>query len=595
VAERWHYIQPRLSFTASGLKVTPTRVELRFALNTVPTATISLPLGQALPGEGPAETHRILRLTENLMPVRLSGSFISQRSDADLSSLGLPEEETTLFDGYVVPMSYSRGAAQVTAQLHCEHVLGYMNQTSSLSDSSHTSNPAAYTLAASFTGSGSTGTAHWTALTQALDHITPTAIAQDLWGNALLPWFQALLEVDPLWIRERGFRPEQHDPRTRIALERLQPGVFGAPPVIPRSLLTSGLDVASAISQDLHRLKDKGNPEALSQRTLWDLLAFTAGSYMMGIVPMSRGGAVVPFIAGYTGNDVGKVYKEITPDQIYKVDDAGTSTRRLRAVAILTAGVELTGATARPPGSSQLGVGGWYEGGLGQGTVLIERAPAWLAMTALKRNLLHRLDDVFGHFLGIIQQHHGLVLEKQRVVDPGIARTHRAFHEEDRLGFFNIEHRHAVNRRGRIVLGRRVGDIIGANHIGDIGLGEFAVDVFHLEHFIVRHVGFGQQDIHMTGHAPRHRVDGVFDLDPFTFEQIGHFPESVLCLRYRHAVAGHDDDFRGIFHDISGIFGGADFGLAVTRIFGGCGLLSAKAAEYDRDKGTVHALAHDVG
>src|SRR5690606_34948548 len=47
--------------------------------------------------------------------------------------------------------------------------------------------------------------------------------------------------------------------------------------------------------------------------------------------------------------------------------------------------------------------------------------------------LLHRLDDVLGHLLGIAQQHHGLVHEEQRIVDAGIARPQRALHEQHGL------------------------------------------------------------------------------------------------------------------------------------------------------------------
>ncbi len=34
---------------------------------------------------------------------------------------------------------------------------------------------------------------------------------------------------------------------------------------------------------------------------------------------------------------------------------------------------------------------------------------------------LHRLDDALGHFLGVAEQHHGVVAVEQRVVDTGIA------------------------------------------------------------------------------------------------------------------------------------------------------------------------------
>ena len=59
----------------------------------------------------------------------------------------------------------------------------------------------------------------------------------------------------------------------------------------------------------------------------------------------------------------------------------------------------------------------------------------------------HRADDLLGHLLGVAEQHHGVVLVEQRVVDAGVARRHRALDEEHRLGLVDVEHRHAVDRR----------------------------------------------------------------------------------------------------------------------------------------------------
>ena len=51
--------------------------------------------------------------------------------------------------------------------------------------------------------------------------------------------------------------------------------------------------------------------------------------------------------------------------------------------------------------------------------------------------------------------------------------------------------------------------------IGDVGLRELGVDVLELEHLVVGHVGFGQQHVHVAGHAAGDRMDRVLDLDAF--------------------------------------------------------------------------------
>ncbi len=69
-----------------------------------------------------------------------------------------------------------------------------------------------------------------------------------------------------------------------------------------------------------------------------------------------------------------------------------------------------------------------------------------------------------------------------------------------------IEDRHAGDGRLGVVVGGRVDHILGAEHQHPVGLAKLGVDVVHLEHLVVGHLGFGQQHVHMAGHAADHRV-----------------------------------------------------------------------------------------
>jgi hypothetical protein len=51
----------------------------------------------------------------------------------------------------------------------------------------------------------------------------------------------------------------------------------------------------------------------------------------------------------------------------------------------------------------------------------------------------------------------------------------RALDEQHGLGLVHVEHRHAIDRRGLVGLGRRVGDVVGADDEGDVGLRELAL------------------------------------------------------------------------------------------------------------------------
>ena len=55
-----------------------------------------------------------------------------------------------------------------------------------------------------------------------------------------------------------------------------------------------------------------------------------------------------------------------------------------------------------------------------------------------------------------------------------VIRQHRA-------GVFDVEHRHAIDRRCLVGLRGRIGYIVGANDEGHIGAGELGIDVVEFE------------------------------------------------------------------------------------------------------------------
>src|SRR5450830_195451 len=59
---------------------------------------------------------------------------------------------------------------------------------------------------------------------------------------------------------------------------------------------------------------------------------------------------------------------------------------------------------------------------------------------------LHSLHDALGHFLGVAEQHHGVVAIEQRVVDAGIAGGERALDEHHGARLPHLQYRHAVDR-----------------------------------------------------------------------------------------------------------------------------------------------------
>ena len=57
----------------------------------------------------------------------------------------------------------------------------------------------------------------------------------------------------------------------------------------------------------------------------------------------------------------------------------------------------------------------------------------------------------------------------------------------------------------------------------------------------VGHIRFRQQDVHVTGHASRNRVNRIFHRHSAFLERIGQFAQRMLRLSSRHTVAGDED------------------------------------------------------
>jgi hypothetical protein len=168
------------------------------------------------------------------------------------------------------------------------------------------------------------------------------------------------------------------------------------------------------------------------------------------------------------------------------------------------------------------------------------------------RPWFQRRQHLVQHLLGVAEQHAVVVLVEQRVVDAGVAGGHAALHHDAGLGLPDFQHRHAGDGAGRVVLRGRVHDVVGADDHGDVGLREVLVDLVHLQHDVVGHLGFGQQHVHVAGHAAGHRVDAEAHVDALVAQQLGDLEHRVLGLRHRHAVARHDDHVLGLAQQLGG-------------------------------------------
>ena len=125
-------------------------------------------------------------------------------------------------------------------------------------------------------------------------------------------------------------------------------------------------------------------------------------------------------------------------------------------------------------------------------------------------------------------------------------------------------------------------------------VGEVVVDLVHLEHDVVGHLGLGEQHVHVAGQAAGDRVDAEADVDALLAQLPGQLGDGVLRLRDGHAVAGGDHDRRRVGEQVGDLVGLDLAVLAVVAVLAADRAVGAEAAGDDADERAVHRLAHDV-
>src|ERR1035438_1960327 len=152
-----------------------------------------------------------------------------------------------------------------------------------------------------------------------------------------------------------------------------------------------------------------------------------------------------------------------------------------------------------------------------RGTVYGITLPPRRAMLVSAAQLSH---DCANELFGVAKEHQRVVEVVERVVDAGETGAHAAFDDHNGVGFIHVKDGHAEDGAGLIVAGGRIGDVVGADDEGNIGLRKVAVDLVHFDEAVVGDVGFGEQDIHVAGHASGDRMDGEANVDALLGEDV---------------------------------------------------------------------------
>ncbi len=164
-------------------------------------------------------------------------------------------------------------------------------------------------------------------------------------------------------------------------------------------------------------------------------------------------------------------------------------------------------------------------------------------------------DDVADEFFGVAEQHQSVVEVIERIVDAGETGGHAAFDDHDGARFVHVDDGHAEDGAGWSVRAAglvtsfapitRATSVCGSSPL----ISSISIKL------VVGNVRFGEQNVHVAGHAAGDGVNAELHVDAAFGEDVVEFADFVLRLGDGHAVAGNDDDRVGSAKNRGGFFG----------------------------------------
>lgn len=383
-----------------------TSISSHFALNTIPTATLTAVVGRQVDSGRASTIHKIIDiLTKQKVPtpIKVKGKVKNRSALTDNNKFPIewPEDKSiVLFDGYIVGYSLdtSSGAQRITLQV--AHWLVDMTFSSAVSRTSVPTNPVQVSfnlLDAQVAGSNPEPFAYSNQmLTQ---NVNLNAAREDLWGNGIADFYwllcqqdrfginvnQAILPFDrrsknyealrALYLFE-GFPKYEYDKDKKVNTKvgKTKDYRFGVPCKLNALSDIPLTDVA--VQNILKNFTSIGAPFAMAATTLWDkLIGEYCSIYKLVVVPMIQRALCVPYIPNYT-----VPYKELLASDILAVSNQMTIVRPIRGVVIQTSLANVTGVAGTAQDANDVPfVGGYYESkDYPNGQVIVRRAPPWL-------------------------------------------------------------------------------------------------------------------------------------------------------------------------------------------------------------------------
>lgn len=356
-----------------------------FAMNTIPTASLILPVGRGDKNQQLATIHNAVKEIRPQMPVAVY--LTCNTLDRENATTGVPDgEEIQIFEGIVAGTGWQRTSKGAHFVLHLLHWLTYLNDASAVSASLHPGSPADLAYPAVFpaiglnnANPGSSPIPAWVPNLSSKDVNIGTLT--DIWGNIMLPWLTTLSNDDPYDSALRDV-VGVGDPDILDALSRMAPNPDGQ----PLELDLQG--AAGAVLSDGMRtalVNEIGG--SWINTTLWGkLVGEWAPAYWFSVIPRVSDALIVPFTGGLRGEP----WAVIGDEDYGSAELNGQLHQTLRAVGIA---YPIGSATAFDlnVGIQQVARSGLFglfrPAGLEKGMVLLKDAPKWLSNPVLANTL----------------------------------------------------------------------------------------------------------------------------------------------------------------------------------------------------------------
>lgn len=422
-------------FNALKVELDVVRYSSDFELNGIPACHMTIAVGRRADDVRQiAVVHRIIHNLKQMVPISLYKQVSSAPAPKSEAAAWPQDRRIRIFRGYVTASGFRRTETSLEFTLHVIHWLSDLNFSSSLSRTSHHSNPGQVSFNAAFPDIAITGGAavapHMVADTIPANFFPASVVTEDFWGygtrqagnqgeraGGLKEFFRSLSSQDRIYRtpffqqvlgqpNQANIYDEQNWEALR-ALKHFEPNAnydtglnAGVDPTgtglvnvqetgyvdgVPLQLDLVGANgivanhIAMAISLNIAR----ETFSTLAGFTIWDkLVGQLAPTYLFSVVPMVEKAICAPFTPGLRWDGTKKGARLITSGDYHHFEYTSFNNRPLKGVFLMTSLPFNTGAeTGRNLPPVYQGFGPKYlseeKSNVG-GTIIFKDAPSWM-------------------------------------------------------------------------------------------------------------------------------------------------------------------------------------------------------------------------